>query len=245
MNVLFLDESGDHNLSVIDPSYPLFVLGGVIMDSDYARDVLTPRMAQFKRQLFGREDIVLHTADITRNRNGFERLKDSGFRVEFYTRLNALMRDLEYRVVACAIRKDEHLSRYGMAALDPYLMSLDILVERFCMDIGDVEDGGVIVPWPDTGSRTGTGVVEPENSGYPLHAGQTGGAPYPESQSEKQGHQLRRLAACRSGGDAHRAQGTRETGERGLRNRRKPFPAEPPRQNRRVWASGITQMKKG
>jgi hypothetical protein len=25
MKILFLDESGDHNLSVIDPSYPLFV----------------------------------------------------------------------------------------------------------------------------------------------------------------------------------------------------------------------------
>lgn len=145
MKTLFLDESGDHNLSVIDPSYPLFVLGGVIMDSDYARDVLTPRMGEFKRQLFGREDVVLHTADITRNRNGFERLKDTGFRQEFYGRLNALMRELEYRVVACVIRKDEHLARYGMAALDPYLMSLDILVERFCMDVGDVEDGGVIV----------------------------------------------------------------------------------------------------
>lgn len=145
MKVLFLDESGDHNLSVIDPSYPLFVLGGVIMDSDYARDVLTPRMAEFKYQLFGRGDVILHTADITRNRNGFERLKDTGFRLEFYQRLNALMRELEYRVVACAIRKDEHLARYGMAALDPYLMSLDILVERFCMDVGDVEDGGVIV----------------------------------------------------------------------------------------------------
>jgi Protein of unknown function (DUF3800) len=70
MKVLFLDESGDHNLSVIDPSYPLFVLGGVIMEEAYAREVLTPRLAEFKRQLFGREDIVLHTADITRNRNG-------------------------------------------------------------------------------------------------------------------------------------------------------------------------------
>lgn len=32
-----------------------------------------------------------------------------------------------------------------MAALHPYLMSLDLLVERFCMDVGDVEDGGLIV----------------------------------------------------------------------------------------------------
>lgn len=55
------------------------------------------------------------------------------------------MAELDYWVVACAIRKDWHLSRYGMAALDPYLMSLDLLVERFCMDVGDVEDGSLIV----------------------------------------------------------------------------------------------------
>jgi len=28
----FLDESGDHNLAIIDPSYRLFVLRGVIIE---------------------------------------------------------------------------------------------------------------------------------------------------------------------------------------------------------------------
>ena len=32
MKVLFLDESGDHNLTVIDDNYPVFVLGGVIAE---------------------------------------------------------------------------------------------------------------------------------------------------------------------------------------------------------------------
>ena len=36
MKVLFLDESGDHNLAVIDPQYPLFVLGGIIVVKEYA-----------------------------------------------------------------------------------------------------------------------------------------------------------------------------------------------------------------
>ena len=31
MKVLFLDESGDHSLAKIDPQYPLFVLGGIIV----------------------------------------------------------------------------------------------------------------------------------------------------------------------------------------------------------------------
>ena len=35
--------------------------------------------------------------------------------------------------------------RYGMAAVDPYMLSLDILVERFCMVVGDVEGGGLVV----------------------------------------------------------------------------------------------------
>jgi hypothetical protein len=55
------------------------------------------------------------------------------------------MRRLDHTVVACAVRKDEHLARYGVAALDPYMLSLDVLVERFCFEIGWVSAGGVIV----------------------------------------------------------------------------------------------------
>lgn len=145
MKVLFLDESGDHNLSLIDPQYPVFVLGGAIVEKEYAEGELVREMNAFKRELFGSIDIVLHTADITRNRNGFERLKDGSFRKVFYAALNELMRHLHYSVVACAIRKDAHLSRFGVAALDPYLLSLDVLVEQFCLAIGKRIGGGVIV----------------------------------------------------------------------------------------------------
>lgn len=145
MQVLFLDESGDHNLSVIDGSYPLFVLGGIIVDQAYAANPMEDAVRAFKRNLFDRDDLVLHTADITRNRNGFERLKERVFRERFYRELNSLLRGLRFQVVACAIRKEDHLARYGVAALDPYMLSLDVLVERFCMEIGDREGGGVIV----------------------------------------------------------------------------------------------------
>lgn len=145
MKVLFLDESGDHNLVVIDPSYPLFVLGGVIVEQRYAEGPLEEALRDFKRRLFGRDDLILHTADITRNRNGFEQLKGRQFRERFYRELNTLLRSIEFQTVACVIRKDDHLRRYGVAALDPYMLSLDVLVERFCMEIGNVAGGGVIV----------------------------------------------------------------------------------------------------
>ena len=144
MKVLFLDESGDHNLAVIDPQYPVFVLGGVIMEQSYAETELMERMRAFKRQVFGRDDLVLHTADLTRNRNGFEQMQDEGFRERFYGQLNALVGSLQFTVVACVVRKQDHLARYGVAALDPYLLSLDLLVERFAMDVG-TQGHGIIV----------------------------------------------------------------------------------------------------
>ena len=68
----------------LDSEYPLFVLGGVIMDKAYAEGKLIQEVDNFKLKLFGRKDIVLHTADITRNRSGFEKLIEPSFRENFY-----------------------------------------------------------------------------------------------------------------------------------------------------------------
>lgn len=141
MKVMYLDESGDHSLDKIDPSYPMFVLGGVIVERTYARTVIDPRLRDLKDAFFGRDDIILHTADLVRAKNGFEALKDSALRAAFYDALNAMMRELEYTVVACAIKKDEHLAQYGANADDPYMYSLRVVVERFCKDLGNTPDG--------------------------------------------------------------------------------------------------------
>ena len=145
MRVLFLDESGDHNLTVIDDNYPVFVLGRVIVDKDYADGPLTEAFDDFKARLFGRTDIVLHTADIVRNRNGFEKLEDVQFRSQFYEGLNSLVTELDFTVVACAIRKDDHFRHYGTASIDLYRISLHAVAELFCDEIGEVRNGGMIV----------------------------------------------------------------------------------------------------
>lgn len=145
MLLMFLDESGDHSLDKIDPQYPLFVLAGVILDEEYANTTLGERLRVFKRDLFGTDDIVLHTADITRNRGGFERMKEPEFRQRFYERLNSLIESLEFKVVACAIRKDEHLEKYGLSAINPYLLSLHVLVERLVFELNAKRTEGTII----------------------------------------------------------------------------------------------------
>ena len=145
MKVLYLDESGDHNLSVIDPQFPVFVLGGVIVDQDYAEGPLTKALNSFKQEMFGTTEIVLHTADIARNRNGFEALKNRAFRERFYARLNELMFRLDYKVVACAVLKEEYVHRYGNLAKDPYVLGLEEIAQVFRFEIGNVHHGGIIV----------------------------------------------------------------------------------------------------
>jgi hypothetical protein len=107
-------------------------------------ETLDTLVDEFKIELFGTKEIILHTADISRNKNGFEKLKNNKFRKVFLDKLNALMERLEYKVIACAIQKEEHLEQYGQSAIDPYLLSLNVLVERFCMEVG-IEDQGIII----------------------------------------------------------------------------------------------------
>jgi len=127
---LFLDESGDHSLAHIDAGYPVFVLGGILVADDSALEDIERAVTAFKRDFFGNADIVLHTADITRNRRGFESLADPGTRDGFHRRLNALLAALEFSVIACVIRKRALLERHGALAVDPYMLSLGIVVER-------------------------------------------------------------------------------------------------------------------
>lgn len=144
MKRLYLDESGDHNLLLIDSQYPVFVLGGIVVDADYADGPLQERVQAFKQRMFGRRDLVLHTADIARNRRGFERLADPSFRQDFYAELNALIADLSFGAIACVIRKRDHRDLYGDAAVDPYMLSLNVLVERFCREIENGETGTIL-----------------------------------------------------------------------------------------------------
>lgn len=144
MKEMYLDESGDHNLTKIDPDYPYFVLGGVIVDREYQRDVMVVRVKQLKRRFFGRDDIVLHTADIVRARRDLVGLQESDLNAEFLGELTSLMMSLEYTVIACVIDKRRFTAEHGHDGVDIYRRSLDVLVDRFCDEIGDQADGGIV-----------------------------------------------------------------------------------------------------
>lgn len=140
---MFLDESGDHSLSKIDPQYPVFVLCGVVVDEDYHDKVLTPTLHQFVHVHFGRGDIVLHTLEFTRNQGVFSSMASQDFRQRFFSALELMLQELDFKIVACVVKKQDHLVKYGLNAVDPYMLSLAVLTERFVFECGSA--GGTIV----------------------------------------------------------------------------------------------------
>jgi uncharacterized protein DUF3800 len=89
VKVMFLDESGDHKLTRIYHRYPIFVLGGAIVERAYVRDVIEPEMNQFKRRYFGRDDVVLHTVNMRNGTGDYAFLADPNIRSNFSLDLNS------------------------------------------------------------------------------------------------------------------------------------------------------------
>jgi len=52
--VLFMDESGDHNLESIDKSFPAFCLAGCIFEREYYKEVARPAVEALKQRVLGK-----------------------------------------------------------------------------------------------------------------------------------------------------------------------------------------------
>lgn len=70
------------------------------------------------------------------------RNKDS--REQFYTGLNKIIKETEFNLIACIVDKKEHIKHYKNA-LDPYLLSLKVILEGFIMCLKESKEKGIVV----------------------------------------------------------------------------------------------------
>ena len=131
--VMFLDESGDHNLRRIDRNFPVFCLMGCVFERYYYRDVVRPTIDAFKLLFRGRTDVILHSREIRKHQGAFSFLGDESTRSEFYDALNELIRSLRFTVLSAVILKLDHLSEYGLRARHPYHLALEFILERYSL----------------------------------------------------------------------------------------------------------------
>jgi hypothetical protein len=130
---LFIDESGDPSLSSINADFPVFTLLGCLFEDSVYLEVCT-KIKALKREFFGSEHAILHSRDIRKCEGVFVKLFDLKIKAEFYERLNSILGNSKYTVIAVGIKKQEFIERYGKIADDPYELSLSFLLERAVME---------------------------------------------------------------------------------------------------------------
>jgi hypothetical protein len=126
---LFIDESGDHGLSNIDCSFPVFVLCGVFMsDTEYAS--INDSFDVIKRNFWNNKKVIFHSRDIRKCDKEFKILLDIDVKQQFYSSLDEAVSNLPYTVIASVIDKEEYIKKYGKLKNDVYEIALSFIVER-------------------------------------------------------------------------------------------------------------------
>lgn len=155
--VVFVDESGDHGMTSIDPHYPVFSLAFCLFaKEDYVCHAV-PAVLRFKYRHFGHDQVVLHEHEIRKTKGAFRFLTDAARREPFFHDLNALVESMPFTLVSSVIDKRRYLERYPQPG-NPYHVAMGFGLERIhlhlrglgcragtlhvlCERRGDKEDG--------------------------------------------------------------------------------------------------------
>lgn len=132
--VVYVDESGDHSLTNINPQFPVFVLSFCIFPvRDYVATVV-PKVQALKFEFFGHDMVVLHEREIRKSSPPFDILLNESIRERFMYQMNDIISTSRFGIVACVIDKERFRERRGGNA-NPYHVALEFGLERVFLQL--------------------------------------------------------------------------------------------------------------
>lgn len=132
---LYVDEVGNHDMSE-NADERFLSLTGVIIESEYCKNVFNPEMDKLKRDFFltdPDEPIIFHRKEMVNKRKCFYKLQNKDFEESFNSALLSNLVNWNYRVITIVIDKMAHLKLYGKACYHPYHYCMSALLERYVL----------------------------------------------------------------------------------------------------------------
>lgn len=105
--IVYVDESGDHNLQSIDPQYPIFVLAFCVFHKRHYSEVIVPALEKFKFNHFGHDQVVLHENEIRRRTGQFNIFKSREHQLAFMKELTDIIEFSNFVLISATIDKRE------------------------------------------------------------------------------------------------------------------------------------------
>lgn len=133
-HIVYVDESGDHSLTSVNPEYPVFVLAFCVFSKAEYSSVVTSMVTNFKFKYFGHDQVVLHERDIRQKTGPFRILNNQSLNQRFLEDLSSLMRDVPFTLIAAVVNK-LLLSHHYSNPESPYDLALTFCMERLQMHL--------------------------------------------------------------------------------------------------------------
>lgn len=121
--IIYVDESGDHSLTSIDQSYPVFVLAFCLLEIDIYTRVIAPDLQALKFRYFGHDLAVLHERDIRKAQGDFTLLFSSEKREKFQDELGQIIASSSFSILASPINKNKFAAS-NSPGQNPYSVAL-------------------------------------------------------------------------------------------------------------------------
>jgi hypothetical protein len=138
--IFYADESGDHSLTSIDPTYPVFALSLCAFKKTTYCARIIPKFQSLKFKFFGHDAIVLHEHDIRKQKGEFRILTDEMIRTEFLRDLSKCLDSSPFRIFSTVISKIE--LRSDSFSENPYSVSLRICLQQSFRFLNTRNEGG-------------------------------------------------------------------------------------------------------
>lgn len=127
--IVYLDESGDHSLDVIDHQYPIFVLSACVFRKGNYSATVVPSFLDLKFRFFGHDMVVLHSRDIRKAQGPFSILQNVQVRQDFLAAINTAVANAPFTLVTAIIDK-RRLTHQSAQPDNPYEIALTFCMER-------------------------------------------------------------------------------------------------------------------
>jgi len=127
--IAYFDESGDHGLTAIDKTFPVFVLCACVfkIDAYLAHDM--PAFTKLKFDHFSHDAVVFHSREIRKQVGPFAILGNAATRNRFMNDVTSFFTGSSCTIIAAGIHKERHCAKYKNP-IDPYTISLLFCLER-------------------------------------------------------------------------------------------------------------------
>jgi hypothetical protein len=126
--IFYADESGDHSLTSVDATYPVFSLSLCAFEKATYCSRIVPRFQRLKFRYFGHDAVVLHERDIRKQNPPFGFLTDQIARTVFLDDLSSCIAASHFTIFSCVILKPD--LKLEMFPENPYAVSLRVVLQQ-------------------------------------------------------------------------------------------------------------------